>query len=166
MNKRLLYPLIVLVAVILGGAMLVAQDARAQQSWVELRNDVRVIGRIVATGDMLLDGNLNVRGIVTSLPISTSTIYTVATDGNIDCSNGGIQRVATAGNITTDNVLTTTTAGVTCYIYGVSAHNIVITDTNWNRLSGNATVTQYDVLELMTVDNSGYWHQMNAVEAN
>lgn len=165
MRQRLLIPLILLVGVILGGALLVATDARAQQSWLELRNDVRIIGRIVATGDMVLDGDLHmtgdlaVDGAATSLPISVTSVVTVTNGGaEADCSNGGLIRIASSGNVGTGYIVTTTTNGVQCIVENTSNTTVTFTDTGWLRLAGNAALTQYDTLCLVS-DNDGYWYQ-------
>lgn len=155
----------------------------AQMSWVEFWNDVRVRGRLLNDGtahflsavemdsNLTVDSNLSVGGNLTltgnlagatlSGAILETTVITVTTDGEVDCSDGGLKLLTAAGNVQTSDVTTTTTEGIRCLLVNEANVTITFTETGALRLSGNAALGQYDTLELISVNSEWIEHAQN-----
>jgi hypothetical protein len=135
--------------------------------WYEIPGDVRLLGRVVvsaATGvettdlsvsdDTTLTGDLAVGGTL-SMDVDGPT--TVTTDGTVDCSSGGLHLLTAAGNVQTSLVTTTSVEGVECILLNEANVTILFTDTAALLLAGNASITQYDTLCLVSANS--VWHQ-------
>jgi cytoskeletal protein CcmA (bactofilin family) len=182
MSKRLN----VLLAVLLLLTLTIA-PAVAQRSWLELDNDLRVFGRMLVHGNTILEGTLTtledliiggdldvtgemnltedlnltgdlvIDGVIYGGSLAVSGPTTVTTDGTVDCSDGGLHLLTAAGNVQTSLVTTTSVEGVECILLNEANVTILFTDTAALLLAGNASITQYDTLCLVSANS--VWHQ-------
>jgi hypothetical protein len=156
----------VLVPLLLVGGIALAPGGSGL-GWYEIPGDVRLLGRVVvvaATGvettdltvsdDTTLTGDLTVGG---TLAMDVDGPTTVTTDGTIDCSTGGLHLLTAAGAVQTSLVTTTSVEGVECILLNEANQTITITDTGALLLAGNAAITQYDTLCLVSANS--VWHQ-------
>jgi hypothetical protein len=146
--------------------------ALGQQSWLELRNDVNIFGRLFVQetsrfyGDVELEDSLTVADDLTvtdnlavggQLQQNVGGPTTVTNGGSIDCSDGGLHLLTAAGTVGTATVVTTSVEGVECIFLNEAAQTITLTDTGVLLLAGNAALTQYDTLCLVSANS--VWHQ-------
>jgi hypothetical protein len=118
------------------------------------RDDVTVGDDLNVTDDTILTGDLTVGG-TTVMDVDGPT--TVTTDGTINCSTGGLHLLSAAGNVQTSLVTTTSVEGVECILLNEANVTITLTDTGALLLAGNAAITQYDTLCLVSANS--VWHQ-------
>jgi hypothetical protein len=161
--------------------------AVAQRSWLELDNDLRVFGRMLVHGNTILEGTLTtledlivggdldvtgelnltedlnltgdlvIDGVIYGGSRAVSGPVTVTSGGSIDCSAGGLVLLTAAGAVGTATVVTTSVEGVECFLLNEANQTITLTDTGVLLLAGNAAVTQYDTLCLISANS--VWHQ-------
>jgi hypothetical protein len=168
----------VLVPLLLVGGIALAQGGSGI-GWYEIPGDVRIGGQVAVTNasgvtstdftstddvvvgddltvtdDTTLTGDLAVGG-THSMDVDGPT--TVTTDGTIDCSTGGLHLLSAAGNVQTSLVTTTSTEGVMCILLNEANVTIVLTDTGALKLTGNASITQFDTLCLISANS--VWHE-------
>jgi hypothetical protein len=156
----------VLIPLLLVSGIVLAQGGSGI-GWYEIPGDVRIAGQVVVTNasgvtttdlavtdDTTLTGDLAVGGTL-SMDVDGPT--TVTTDGSIDCSTGGLHLLTAAGTVQTATVVTTSVEGVECILLNEANQTITLTDTGVLLLAGNAAITQYDTLCLVSANS--VWHQ-------
>jgi hypothetical protein len=156
----------VLVPLLLVGGIALAQGGSGI-GWYEIPGDVRLSGRVVvasSTGvettdlsvsdDLTVVDNLAVGGQIQQ---NVDGPTTVTNGGSIDCSDGGLHLLTAAGTVGTATVVTTSVEGVECIFLNEANQTITLTDTGVLLLAGNAALTQYDTLCLVSANS--VWHQ-------
>lgn len=140
------------------------QDNVSMLEALDVTGDLSAGGNFTLTGDLTVD-DLTVGGTLSGATLSgailETTVITVTTDGEVDCSDGGLKLLTAAGNVQTSDITTTTVEGIRCLMVNEANVTITFTETGALRLSGNAALGQYDTLELISVNSEWIEHAQN-----
>jgi hypothetical protein len=138
----------------IGGTVDVTNASGVTSTDFTSSDDMTVGDDLNVTDDTILTGDLTVGG---TFAMDVDGPTTVTTDGTVNCSTGGLHLLTAGGNVQTSLVTTTSVEGVECILLNEANVTIVFTDTGALLLAGNASITQYDTLCLVSANS--VWHQ-------